>query len=168
MLDNDFEIILNNNETKQYWINQSFISEDLRNRLKDADVLIIPEYWRGSENKGFYSGTQPFYEYVKEHNKDINIQFCIEEKDYSILQLQSATFWIGKFIVESVALPLFISMLGEYLYNQLFHNSDDEVDIEITEQNNDGSITTLKYHGNYDKFVDLLKNQKEFLKLFKK
>ena len=59
-------------------------------------------------------------------------------------------------------------MLGEYLYNQLFHNSDDEVDIEITEQNNDGSITTLKYHGNYDKFVDLLKNQKEFLKLFKK
>lgn len=159
------DLIIINDKNMEYWINQDFVSEDLKNELKNADVLIIPDFRGKNNDPGFYEKSLYFHDFIRDCNENIDIKFCIDEDLFSTFRLQSSVICMGQFIVKDVIVPLFLGILGNYLYNKIFHESDDEIDIQISIQK-ENTTKTLKYHGNYEKFQKMIENSSDFIKLF--
>ncbi|WP_407415207.1 hypothetical protein [Methanobrevibacter sp.] len=127
--------------------------------------MIIPDFRGENKEMGFYEESFHFYEFLQDESENMDIMFCCDEESFSVFRLQSAEIWMGTFIVTNIVLPLFLSLLGDYLYDHLFHDPDDDIDIEISVENKKNT-KTLKYHGNYDNFLKLIKNKSDFMKLF--
>lgn len=50
--------IKDTNESKEYWINQDFIPQNLKTKLKSSNVLFVPEERYG--DMGFHEEVLPF------------------------------------------------------------------------------------------------------------
>ena len=154
-------------ETKQYWINREFISETKREKIKDSNILFIPEIWKEGII-GFQKEAFPFYEYLEEQNSNkLNIDFCIEDENYQELHLHSDVIWMGTILIEFFFLPLFINLLSSYISNHIFHDSDDEINIKLNIQKGNEKNVILEYNGNCDDFIKII-NDEHFCKLIDK
>lgn len=150
-------------ESKSFWINQDFISQDLKNELEQSNILFLPEFWKNDDAIGFHSNVYPFYEFLEEKARDnLNINFCIEEKDYRELHLHNDVLWLGMILIEHFFLPLFINLFSDYIYDY-FHDGDDEIDIKLNIQKEDENVL-FEYHGNLDNLIKIM-NDDNFNKL---
>ena len=84
------------NESKEYWINQEFIPQNLKIKLKNSNVLFVPEERHGE--LGFHEEVLPFLEYLEKVDSKINPDICIDEKDYQEFILHSDIIRFGKII----------------------------------------------------------------------
>jgi len=168
MKENDNKIkISKTDKTKGYWLNQDFISEDLKSKLENDNVLFVPEFWKDEKTIGFYEGVHPFYEFIEEQEIDnLKIGICIEEEDYRELHLHADVLWMGMVIIECFVLPLFINLLSNYIDSHYFHDSDDKIDIKLNIQKKNEENILLEYHGGCDDFIKLI-NDDNFNELIK-
>ena len=161
--------IKDTNESKEYWINQEFIPQNLRNKLKTSNVLFIPEERHG--DLGFYEDVLPFLEYLeKEEYDEINPDICMDGKDYREFILHSDVLRLGKIIIDYVIFPLFSNYLYDYLKKK-FSNPCNEDKIEITlniQENNKnvefefrGSVIDFQKLINDEKFIEMIEGDEE-------
>ena len=152
------------NESKEYWINQDFIPQNLKTKLKNSNVLFIPEERKGE--MGFYSDTLPFLEYLeKVGGEQINPNICMDENDYQEFILHSDVIRIGKIIIEYIILPIFANYLYDYLKNKFFNPYDeDKIEITLNIQKNNKN-TEFEYRGSFEDFQELI-HDKKFIEMF--
>ena len=152
------------NESKEYWINQNFIPQNLKTKLKCSNVLFVPEERYGE--MGFHAEVLPFLEFLETAgNTEINPNICMDEKDYQQFILHSDVLRFGKIIIEYIVLPLFTNYLYDFLKTKFF-NSDDEDKIEITlnvQKNNKN--TEFEFRGSLKDFQELIHDEK-FIEMF--
>lgn len=110
------------NETFHGFIERGLISEDTRERISKANVLMIPNegYVERADLIYFPSGTSELYQFLKENqSEELSIDICLEEKDYKEVALHADWLMLAGFIVTSIVAPLFVDLLGEYIKRHL-------------------------------------------------
>ena len=106
-------------ENFEYWLNQPFIDDALREELRSASVLLVPTIgFRNDDELTFPVETEQFLGYLKRNLPDgITVDICIEAEQYQELSLNSNYRRIGTFVVASVILPAFLQIFSSYVYD---------------------------------------------------
>lgn len=152
------------NENKEYWINQDFIPQSLKNKLKNSNVLFVPDERSGEI--GVYSEVLPFLEYLeKVDNKVINPNICLDENNYQEFILHSDVIRLGKIIIEYVVLPIFVNLICDYLKNKFYNSgNEDEIKTTLNIQKNNTNIE-FKYEGSLEGFQKII-HDGSFIEMF--
>ena len=156
-------VIKDTPEDFETWINKDFISPELRVQLRKSDILLIPtEGFRDLTYPVFPVKTEELFNYLRKNSpEDINIDICIEDKDYREVALHSDLVILSSFIVSSVALPILINLISTYLSQKLLKPEKTNVKVSITVVNKDGESKNLSYEGSVDHFKEVANKSKD-------
>ncbi len=108
-------------QTLDYWLSRPYLSEDVKNGLSRAKVLVVPhEGFRGKDIRSFPVGTESFLEYLGENLPgDVPVEIAINDEDYNELALHSALLIIGSAVVGSFLAPILVNVVSEYVNRRL-------------------------------------------------
>lgn len=147
--------ITNSTETFESWLEKSFITEDLRDTLLKASILIVPfENLRDSSNPLMFPiGTENILNFFKEKLPEGQlIDICISDELYQEFAFYSDYKRLGNFIVKSVAIPVFVGVMYTYVYDKFIKEDETKPQIEIidnsthtTTNNHISTLTDKKY-----------------------
>lgn len=150
-------------ESKEYWINQEFIPQNLKSELKSSNVLFIPEERDGE--MGFHAEALPFLEFLENvGDGKINPNICMDEKDYQEFILHSDVLRFGKIIIEYIVLPVFANYLYDFLKTKFSNPDDDKIDITLNIQKNNKN-TEFEFRGSLKNFLELIHDE-NFIEMF--
>ena len=121
--------IKDSTHSREEWMEIAGLPEELKETVMDADVLIVPSLIQ-NQPKAFMVGTMDLYAILKAQMGD-KMEICIADDDYEEIELNSRTLRLGRFWVKQVALPLFLSVLGAYIYDRLKEPEPVEVTVEL-------------------------------------
>lgn len=154
--------ITDSEESFDTWLNRPYLSGELRQQLRKADVLIVPiEGFREISNPVFPVGTESLYDFLSKNiPQNINIDICIDDSNYAELALHSDLHRIGSFVVKRLVLPFLITLLVNYISQELSIDEKDRVKVSITVVNEEGGSKTLDYEGPANKFGDTVNGAK--------
>ena len=151
------------NESFESWINEPYISPELKNELTNSNVLFVPEKVNMGELKNklsFYSDMLSFHDFLQEkNNENLAMGICIEEEDYSELILHSDILRLGEIIVEWVILPLLINYLYDFI--KIKRKKEIQVKLNVHKAEN---YKKIDFEGSSDDFKHLINNIDNLLK----
>jgi len=159
--------ITDTNENFETWINRKYVSDNTKNQLRDADILIVPnEGFRDSSFPVFPAHTEKIYSFLKkELPPELRVDICIEDDDYKELSLHANLIILGVFVVTAIAVPTLVNLLSEYLKRKIFGNKDEQkVKVSLTVVDDAGHSQNFTYEGsssNLGTIIDKLKETKK-------
>lgn len=126
-------IINDTSESFETWINKDYIDKELKSIISKASILIVPfEDLRESVGPVFPSDTESvLYFFQKNLPQDILIDICISDSDYQTFKFNNHYRKIGKFVVTSVVIPVFINILSEYINNNFIKFDESKPVIQV-------------------------------------
>ncbi len=143
-------------------INKSYISEDLQRKLRNVDILIIPqEGYSNYDIPLFPEGTEDLLNYIKNKlppNYQINI--CIDDKNYKELGLYSDLCNLGTFVITTIVFPILINILYDYIKEIVIKSNKSKIKITATVIDKNNNSKMITYEGSAEDFIKI----KEFLK----
>jgi len=109
-----------------YWKSRRYVSEDLRKKLKNANVLIVPfENFRDLPYPVFPVQTTELYHLIEDqHDSEIVADICIEDDNYKELALHADIIDIATLVVQCSVLPILTGMIANYLSKRLGNRID--------------------------------------------
>ena len=125
--------------SRDEWMEIVGLPENLRQNVMAADVLIVPSLIQ-NQPKAFMVGTMDLYAVLKAQIGD-KMEICIADDDYEEIELNSRILRLGRFCVKQVALPLFLSVLGAYIYDRLKEPESVEVTVELPEYQQPATVS---------------------------
>lgn len=136
--------IKDTDETFESWVNKDFIPDSLRPDLLRASILLVPTIGFREENElTFPVLTEDILNYFKEKlPNDIVAEICIDDAQYLELALHSDYKRIGNFVVKSIAVPIFATILSAYIYDKYVKPEQEEPQIKVVNIDN-STHTTL-------------------------
>lgn len=159
-------------ENKEYWLNKSFLDDDLRTKVTNADILLVPiENFRDTESFSFTHETENIYLYLQESlPNEFKIEICVGD-DFQVLALHADIKRMGIFLVSNVALPVILSLLASYIDRNYLSNPspapivnntvinqqiiiNTTINIESTENN----IISINYEGPAEDFQEYMQS----------
>lgn len=138
--------ITETSESFESWLSKDFVTEDLRDTLSKASILIIPfEKLRDTPNPLLFPvGTEDILRYFKEKlSQEHVIDICITDADYQEFVFNSDYKRLGNFLVKSVAVPVFVTILSAYVYDKYIKEDNTKPQIEIIDNS---THTTINNH----------------------
>lgn len=144
-------------ESFEAWADRDYISDDLSNRLKSADVLIVPrEGFRDVGGPVFPVKTAELFSHLDQNlPDDIEVEICIEDEDYREVALHHELVEIGTIFLTDVSLPIVINLLSDYIkmkWGSLFEDRGVRVILEVEDDSKSKSFT---YEGKPEHFSDI-------------
>lgn len=153
--------ITDSNENFSTWSTKGFVTEELRESISKASILIVPfEDLRDTPKPIFPIGTEEILSYFKkelpvEHPIDI----CITDEDYLEFAFYSDYKRLGHFVIKAVAIQVFVGVLSPFIYDsyikqdeskpqiQIIDNSTTNIDnsTNVTTQNHISTLSNKKY-----------------------
>jgi hypothetical protein len=125
--------VTDTSEEFDYFLNQPYVTDELRESIKDAQILFVPSLgFRDIEKPVFPVGTETLFHFFKDKAQDINIDIIIEDSDYAELALHADTKKLGVFVVSAVVLPLFLNVLSSYIYEKIRPAPKDKIEFSVT------------------------------------
>ncbi|UKK50335.1 hypothetical protein L6472_09915 [Prevotella sp. E13-17] len=125
--------------SRDEWMEIVGLPEDLRQNVMAADVLIVPSMIQ-DQPKAFMVGTMDLYALLKSHLGD-KMEICIADEDYEEIELNSRTLRLGSFLVVSVALPLFLNLVGNYIYDRLTEPGPVVKEVDVPEYQQPATVS---------------------------
>ena len=127
-----FEVTVSDESFKK-WIEKDFISEEIKQALNKASILILPTIGFRTENDiSFPIDTTSVYQYFNSKlPSNISIEVCIDDANYQELSLNSDYKRIGIFLLNSVVLSVSLNVLSSYIYDKYVKEDDTKPHIEI-------------------------------------
>ncbi|MCL6633231.1 MAG: hypothetical protein K6T63_11440, partial [Alicyclobacillus herbarius] len=151
--------VTHGNITFDTWLTKPFINQDLRERLKSANVLILPREGFGDYcGPLFPEGTEELFEYLRANSpEELIVDACIADDDFKTLSLHSDLIRLGAFLVSSVVLPVFLNLISSYVFEKVYSRKDDAlVEFEMTVVRAGEVSTSVKFKGPVDTFKSTL------------
>jgi hypothetical protein len=150
-------------ENFETWINRGYISEATREELRKSDILIVPKERFGDQDLVYFPDkTQEILQFFKKKlPKNVNIDICIEEKDYKEVALHHDVVVIGCFLGTAVIVPVFVNILSEFIKRILFKEENTLIKFSFTKINADGSAKRLDFEGSAKDFNEAAEKLKE-------
>ena len=93
-----------------------------------ADILIVPLGYNDAPY-AFPQRTDELFQFCQENN--LKIEILVDDDKYEEIELNSHVMRLGKIIVKDLALPLFISVLGAYIYENTRNDFDTDEVVEF-------------------------------------
>lgn len=136
----------------QDFISRPYVSEDLRERLDKANVLLLPNEGYGDRQELVYfpGGTTEFFQYIESQDlSDIIIEVCMEEEDYKEVVLHADWLILPTFIVVDIVVPIMVKLIAEYIIRTFGERlSDAQVKSEmIVREDDSGRLIKISYEG---------------------
>lgn len=132
-------IVKDTTRSREEWMEIAGLPEDLKASVMAADVLIVPSMVADSP-KAFMVGTMDLYAILKAQLGD-QMEICIADNDYEEIELNSRTLRLGRFVVFSVALPFFLNIIGNYVYDRIKEPKSTETGIDVPEYQQPATIS---------------------------
>ena len=132
-------IVKESSRSREEWIEIAGLPEGLKASVMAADVLIVPSMMTDSP-KAFMVGTMDLYAILKAQLGD-RMEICIADDDYEEIELNSRTLRLGRFVVLSVALPLFLNIIGNYIYDRITEPKPVETDMDVPEYQQPATVS---------------------------
>jgi len=151
-------------ESKQYWVDQEFISEKTRDALMSADVIIAPMLnFREGVEVSFHQGTLLFFNYLLENleTKSLKAVVCSPDDEYYEIALHSKEYRFSKIIINSAVAPIIIGLLTSYIYDELKVKPEDKLNTTIVIEFNDCKTYKLDFDGKASDFPSTIDKIKE-------
>lgn len=117
--------------SREEWMEITGLPENLRPNVMAADVLIVPSMIQ-DQPKAFMVGTMDLYAILKK-GLDDKMEICIADEDYEEIELNSRTLRLGRFMIKSVALSLFLNVVGNYIYDWLTEPNPVAKEVDVPE-----------------------------------
>lgn len=164
MEDKNKKIVIRDIKEIEDFVNKSYISNNLKNKLQSADIVILPiEKFREYENPLFPHGTENIYLFLREKlPQKYNLEIAIDDKDYKELALHHDLIYLGIFMSKEILLPLLLNLLANYTYYKLPLKSKQEkvkLKIIVTDK-----LKKIDYEGPAKDFKLIAKKIKEISK----
>lgn len=137
------------------WLSKDFVTNELGTALNKCQILIIPELgFRDYDKPLFPQGTADLLTYLRNHlPEDVVVDVCIGDNDFSELLLHDKFHRIGKFVIKSIVLSLFLTILGAYIYDQISKNDEDSsISFTLTIEQEDGTGKRFSFEGEAREF----------------
>lgn len=93
-----------------------------------ADVLLVP-FGYNDAPYAFPHRTDELFEFCQDNN--LKIEILTNDDKYEEIELNSHVMRLGKIIVKDFALPLFLSVLGSYIYENTHNDSETDEVVEF-------------------------------------
>lgn len=129
--------ITDSTETFETWLGKDYVTDDLRNMLSDVSILIVPfENLRDTPNPLLFPiATDSLLRYFKERlPKDQAIDICITDELYQEFAFYNNYKRLGNFLVKSVAIPVFVTILSAYIYDKFIKEDESKPQIQVIDQ----------------------------------
>lgn len=125
--------VLDSNENFQTWLSRDYITEELKTVLKDASILIVPfENLRDFENPLFPIETSNLLRYFQQSlSQELLIDICITDELYTEFGFYNNYKRLGKFVVLTIAIPTFVTILSAYVYDKFIKEEESKPEINI-------------------------------------
>lgn len=142
---------------------QKYFPQYLSNEICKANMLIIPDYFSREGYSGyvFQETTQEFLEYAKEKICDEFIpDIAADDGSFNKTELHSAVITVATFIVTTAALPIALSIVANFLYDQMkkHHRKDNELSCKLNIIVTDGKRNKkISYEGPANSAEEALK-----------
>jgi hypothetical protein len=151
-------------ENRQNWINRDFISKPLRDSLSKCDILFVPIEVRTVQvDLVFHQGTDELLRFIQKRlPTDIIADICIEDDEYKSLDYHSETFHLSPIITTSVALPVLLNIVSQWIFEQIKGKlRKPKVIFDLTIEDNDRSIA-CHYEGDSTGLSQILTSIESF------
>lgn len=138
--------ITDTKENFKTWLEKGYIDIELKNVLSNASILIVPfENLRENIGPVFPTGTDFLLQYFQNRlPQEISIDICISDNDYQTFEFNNHYRKIGKFVIKSVAVPIFISIISAYIYDKYIKSDESKPQIQVIDNS---SNTTINHIG---------------------
>lgn len=143
-----------------YWLDFQAIPQEDRDRVKTAKVVLLPGNYMDAPH-AFASDTELFLAFCREQlGNDISI--CVTDDGFTQLEMNSAVLRIGVVLVKYVVLPLFLSVLANFVYDKIKNKpKENETEMEclapptvsfklIVDDEENGKTKEFSYEGPAD------------------
>lgn len=146
--------ISDSNETFETWLSKEFVTDELRQIIKDASILIVPaENLRENVSLVFPVGTEEILRYFNDKlPSETSVDICITDELYQEYAFYSDYKRLGNFVVKNVAIPVFVTILSAYVYDKYIKEDNSKPQIEIKDEstnitinNNISTLSDKKY-----------------------
>lgn len=111
-------IMEDSRESLRTWINRPYISDELRQQLSKANVLVVPSegYVDRADLIYFPVGTEElFHALLESDQENLSVDICIEDEDYKELAVHADWITIGAIVAELLVVPLIVELIAEYI-----------------------------------------------------
>jgi len=145
-------IITDSSETFDTWLSKEFITEDLKESLSKASILMVPfEELRENTGPLFPMGTEEILRYFKANApEECVIDICISDEDYQEFAFYNDYKRLGNFILTAVAIPVFVGILSPYIYDTYIKHDDSKPQIQIIDNSTKNTDNSTHIHiGNH-------------------
>lgn len=142
---------------------EKYFPQDLLNEIRKANMLIIPDYFSREGYSGyvFPETTQEFLGYAKEKACDEFIpDIAADDNSFNKTELHSAVITVATFIVTTVAFPIALSIVANFLYDQMkkHHRKEGELSCKLNIIVTDGKKNKkISYEGPANSAEEALK-----------
>ena len=146
------------------WIGRQYISADMKEKLRQVDVLLVPsEGVRDLKAPVFPVCTEDLFKFIQDKiPREIKVDVCIEDKDFKEIAFHSALIVISSFVVTVFAAPTLVNIISEYIKRRLFANSDEKnVKISMTVVDKKNVSKNITYEGTVENFSKVMEKVKE-------
>lgn len=128
--------VTDSTENFSSWLSKDFVPNDLKVSLSKVSILIVPfENLRDTPKPIFPVGTEEIIRYFKEKLPSENaIDICIADEDYQEFAFYSDYKRLGNFVVNKVALPVFITVLSSFVYDRYIKQDETKPQVQIIDK----------------------------------
>ncbi|MNY04622.1 hypothetical protein D3C86_1373090 [compost metagenome] len=134
-------------ETLETWRTQEWLPAVVREQITRADVLLVPDPDFRGLGPAFAPDTGSIYSFLKKTDPNLPVVIASDPYDYREYVLHSVLLDIGIFIVSSIAAPVLVNLVSEYLKGARSSGSDPEVRFNLKVDQADGSSIHISYAG---------------------
>jgi hypothetical protein len=125
--------ITDSNENFGTWLTKEFVTEELRESISKAAILIVPfENLRDTPKPIFPIGTEEILRYFKKKlPAEYPVDICITDEDYQEFAFYSDYKRLGHFVITAVAIPVFVGVLSPFIYDKYIKQDESKPQIQI-------------------------------------
>ena len=125
--------INDSNETFAAWANRELVPQSLKDRVRLAQVLLIPDLERHPDRRPLFPvGTDSLFSFLQQRIGTENVELPLEDSDYAEIALHADVKRLGIFLVNGVVLTLFLNVLANYVYDRIRPTHQDTIVFSIT------------------------------------
>lgn len=156
-------VVQDSQESIQTWTSRSYISDELREQLSKANVLVVPNEGYGDRADLVYfpGGTEELFHFLRESvQENLFVGICIEDEDYKELVLHVDLVIIAGFVVTSLVAPLAVDLIAEYIKRRVGkREAETEVRSKLTVCDEiTGRSVHFSYEGPASEYRDVMVN----------
>ncbi len=160
----DDVVITDSSENFDTWINREYISEELKNNLRKASILLVPtEGFRERNIPVFPVKSEELFTYIKNTlPSDCKVDICIRDEDYKELALHADSVILADLVVTAIVFPILVNIVGEYIKQKILKYTEKRrVRFSITVVDEGGKSKNLTYEGNVEDFGGIIEKLKD-------